>query len=175
MLFKQLQNAVITPESVEYMVSKLVNSQRKQHSVVERTSREWELRQEIIRLVAAIANRDESDALVNALGERERELRELAAATKGKHEFSGDEIRTFVEGAIRDIPQLLAKSPQLAKAKLAQHVDSIRLLPQPDGTYVAEGEWDLLGNRGPVMVAGACNASNLLLTGFRLEIVRPAA
>jgi hypothetical protein len=26
-----------------------------------------------------------------------------------------------------------------------------------------------------LMVAKACNASNLLLTGFRLEIVRPAA
>jgi hypothetical protein len=49
----------------------------------------------------------------------------------------------------------LPASPELPKTKLAQHVDSIRLLPQPDGTYLAEGEWDLLRNRGPVMVAGA--------------------
>jgi hypothetical protein len=32
------------------------------------------------------------------------------------------------------------------------------MLPQLDGTYVAKGEWDLIGNRGPVMVAGARNA-----------------
>jgi hypothetical protein len=54
-----------------------------------------------------------------------------------------------------DIPALFAKAPQFAKKKLAQHVDSIRLSRQPDGTYLAEGEWDLLGNRGPEMVAGA--------------------
>ena len=70
-------------------------------------------------------------------------------------ELSAEEIRTLVSGALTDIPTLLAKSPQLAKAKLSQHLDKVRMLPQPDGAYVAEGEWDLLGNRGPVMVAGA--------------------
>ena len=71
------------------------------------------------------------------------------------HELTGDEIRDRIYSSVRNIPALLAKAPELAKTKLAQHVDAIRLQPQPDGTYVAEGEWDLLGNRGPVMVAGA--------------------
>ena len=60
-----------------------------------------------------------------------------------------------MSSAVADIPTLLAKSPQIAKAKLAQHVDAVRMLPQADGSYVAEGEWDLLGDRGPVLVAGA--------------------
>jgi len=92
---------------------------------------------------------------VEALRAREAELRELTVLSETTTELTPEEIRELVTGAVRDLPALLAKGPQLAKAKLAEHVDSIRLLPQPDGTYVAEGEWDLLGNRGPVMVAGA--------------------
>ena len=90
-------------------------------------------------------------------------------------ELSTEEIRTLVSGALTDIPTLLAKSPQLAKAKLSQHLDKVRMLPQPDGAYVAEGEWDLLGNRGPVMVAGACNVSNLLVIPFERSLARSVA
>lgn len=59
-----------------------------------------------------------------------------------------------MSGTLTAIPKLLAKSPQLAKAKLSQHLDKVRMLPQSDGTYVAEGEWDLVGNRGPVIGCG---------------------
>jgi hypothetical protein len=93
--------------------------------------------------------------LLDSLKCLESEQRELAAVKKTSKRLTGEEIRGLVSGAITDIPKLLAKSPQLAKAKLSQHVSSVRMLPQPDGTYIAEGEWDLLGNRGPVMVAGA--------------------
>jgi hypothetical protein len=56
---------------------------------------------------------------------------------------------------VEDIPKLMAKSPQIAKAELARHVDAVRMLPQADGNYMAEGKWDLWGDQGPVMVAGA--------------------
>jgi hypothetical protein len=112
------------------------------------------LRAEIDRVISAITAVGHSDALIATLREKEGELRDLSAAKDVRRALDPDEIRQFVETSVQDVPKLLKKSPQLAKAKLHQHVDSIRLQPQPDGTYVAQGVWDLLGNRGPVMVAG---------------------
>lgn len=82
-------------------------------------------------------------------------MRELTAANQPKKKLDADGIKAFVQNAVQDIPTLLKKSPQMAKAKLAEHVNAIRLQPQSNGDYVIEGEWDLLGIRGPVMVAGA--------------------
>jgi hypothetical protein len=56
------------------------------------------------------------------------------------HEFTAEGIRKQVSNAVRDVHALLAKSSQLAKTKLAAHIDSIRLLSQLDGTYLTEGE-----------------------------------
>jgi hypothetical protein len=81
-------------------------------------------------------------------------LREHSAAKQTGRELTADEITDFVLNGIQDIPKLLAKSPQTAKTKLAQHIDQVRMLPQPDGSYLAKGTWELLEERGPVMVAG---------------------
>ena len=114
-----------------------------------------DLQAEVERIVAAIAAVGHSEALATGLKQREAEQRELSAIQETCHRLSGDEIRNHISSAVQDIPALLAKAPELAKTKLAEHIDTIRMLPQPDGTYVVEGEWDLLGNRGPEMVAGA--------------------
>ena len=113
------------------------------------------LQAEIERVISAITAVGHSDALIATLRQKEGELKDLSTAKGVKRALDPDEIRQYVTSAVQDVPKLLKKSPQLAKTKLQQHVDSIRLQPQPDGTYVAEGEWDLLGNRGLVMVAGA--------------------
>jgi hypothetical protein len=155
LIFQGPQAAVLTPDSIDYLVGKIVNVQARQKVASEREHRIKELQAEIQRTVAAIAAIGHSEALATGLKEREAELRELSAIQEISHELSAEEIRSHIYGAIQDIPALLAKAPQLAKTKLAQHIDSIRLLPQPDGTYLAEGNWDLLGNRGPEMVAGA--------------------
>jgi DNA invertase Pin-like site-specific DNA recombinase len=155
LVFQELQAAVLSPDSIEYVVSKIVNVQGRKKAATERERRVKELEGEIQRTVAAIAAIGHSEALAKGLKEREAELRELSAIQETSHELSAEEIRDHISNAVRDIPALLAKAPELAKTKLAQHIDSIRLIPQPDGTYIAEGEWDLLGNRGPVMVAGA--------------------
>jgi len=154
-LFRELQDAVLAPGVVDYLTAKLLKAQEKQATASDHERRGRELESEIGHIVAAIVKMGDSKALLDSLKCLESEQRELAAVKKTSKRLTGEEIRGLVSGAITDIPKLLAKSPQLAKAKLSQHVSSVRMLPQPDGTYIAEGEWDLLGNRGPVMVAGA--------------------
>ena len=153
--FRELQSEVLSPSVVDYLTAKLLKAQQKQTAASDHEKRDRELQSEISRIVSAIAAIGHSQALLDSLQARESERRRLSAAKETSKQLSAEEIRTLVSGALTDIPKLLAKAPQLAKTKLAQHVDSIRLIPQPDGTYIAEGEWDLLGNRGPVMVAGA--------------------
>ena len=153
--FRELQSAVLAPSVVDYLTAELLKAQQKQTATSDHERRDRELKSEISRIVSAIATIGHSQALPDSLQSRESELRELSAAKETRKQLSAEEIRTLVSGALTDIPTLLAKSPQLAKAKLSQHLDKVRMLPQPDGAYVAEGEWDLLGNRGPVMVAGA--------------------
>lgn len=107
----------------------------------------------------------DSDALLAALKSSEAELRKLSAtATVTSRQLTPGQISSSVRESLSDIPKLLSMAPELAKTKSAQHVEKIRMLPQPDGSYVAEGEWDLLGGDsgkalgavwGPVMVAGA--------------------
>jgi site-specific DNA recombinase len=154
-LFRDLQSAVLAPSVVDYLTAKLLKAQQKQTAASHHEKRDRELQFEINRIVSAIAASGHSQALLDSLQARESERRELSAAKETRKQLSAKEIRTLVSGALTDIPKLLAKSPQMAKAKLSQHLDKVRMLPQPDGTYIAEGEWDLLGNRGPVMVAGA--------------------
>ena len=153
-LLWELQTAVLTPEVADYIVGKLMNAEQRQNAAAAHKRREEELRAEIARITAAIAAMGHSEALISNLRSREAELRELATAKNAQRQMSAEDVRGSILNVLQDIPALLAKSPRTAKAKLAEHVDSIRLIPQPDGTYVAEGEWDLLGNRGPVMVAG---------------------
>jgi site-specific DNA recombinase len=153
--FEQLQTAVLTTDVIEYLVTKLLRAQQTKAQATEHDKRMRDLEAEIKRIVAAIVAVGHSDALVFNLKSRESEMRELSAAKQIQRALTAEEIRAFVSGQVADIPGLLAKSPQLAKAKLAQHVDKVRMLPQADGTYVADGKWDLLGSRGPVMVAGA--------------------
>lgn len=152
--FHQLQAAVLTPEAVGYLVSKLLKAQQKKKVGTEQDKRVRELNSEVARIVDAVAAIGHSDALIANLKAREAELRELSAAKEASRELTAGEISNFVSNAILDLPKLLAKSPQTAKTKLAQHIDQVSMVPQPDRSYLAEGEWDLLGAMGPVMVAG---------------------
>jgi hypothetical protein len=72
--------------------------------------------------------------LLDSLQARQSERRELSAINNIRMQLPAEEIRTHISGALTDIPKVLAKSPQLAKAKLSQYLDNIRMLPKPDGT-----------------------------------------
>ena len=58
-------------------------------------------------------------------------------------------LKDRVLEGIENLTDLLSTDPFLAKAELRQHVESIRMTPGEESGkrfYVAEGEWDLLGN-----------------------------
>ena len=157
-LLDQLQQAVLTPEVVDYLVERVAKAQNERKSQSEDKAELADVETKIDKIIAAIEAAGHSDALLRSLKLLEDRKRELSVKDGNGHQLSDSQIRQHIAGALQDVSVLLVKSPQLAKAKLSEHVDSIRLIPQPDGTYIAEGEWDLLGNRGPVMVAGARNA-----------------
>ncbi|HTW49653.1 MAG TPA: hypothetical protein VMD92_16980 [Acidobacteriaceae bacterium] len=92
--------------------------------------------------------------MIAALNERKTEIRSLKAARNVSAHLSEDDIRKSVRRALSDISAYLRKAPEQAKAKLAEHLDEIKMIPHDDGSYLACGEWDLVGVRGPVMVAG---------------------
>ena len=156
MLFRRLQEAFQTPEVIDSLVDALLSIQKKQRIGMEIPKRIKELEAQIENLVGAIAQVGNSETLTDGIRRRESELRELRVQQKEQKVLTPDDIRAMVRSALEDIPALLHKDPLRAKAKLAEHVDLITMKPQPDDSYVVEGEWDLLGNRtAPEMVAGA--------------------
>ena len=154
-LLNGLQTEVLGSQAVDYLVTKLLKAQNQERASNQTEMRVRQLHAEVDRTVAAITAMGHSDALIASLRNKETELRELSAAKQTGPVQSTEELRAFISNAIQDIPKLLAKSPKLAKAKLAEHIQTVRLHPESEGRFLAEGEWDLLGNRGPVMVAGA--------------------
>ena len=154
-LLNGLQTEVLEPQAVDYLVTKLLRAQQQERSSNQTELRMRQLRTEVDRTVAAITAMGHSEALIASLRGKEAELRELSAAKQTGQVLSAEELRSFISNSVQAIPKLLAKSPKLAKAKLAEHIQAVRLHPEPEGRFLAEGEWDLLGNRGPVMVAGA--------------------
>ena len=154
-LLQYLQDAVLMPEAIDTLTGKLIKAQDRKEAVVTTDKRAQDLKAQIDRITCAIAETGHSEALLRSLQEREAELRLLSVSKPKEKHLNAKEVRAFVVNSIRELPALMRKDPVLAKAKLAKHLDAIRMLPQPDGSYVAEGDWDLTGIGGPVMVAGA--------------------
>jgi Spy/CpxP family protein refolding chaperone len=155
-LFQTLKIQLQSSAAVEYVVQDLLRAQERQHRSEAGATKTAELKAEIDRLVAAIAAVGHSEALLAMLQAKERELKALECQHRQQRLLTPEEVRAFVVSSFEDIPALLAKAPESAKAELSRRVDAIRLSHSEDGQIVLDGEWDLLGgNRGPVLVAGA--------------------
>ncbi|MFP5228084.1 MAG: recombinase family protein [Acidobacteriota bacterium] len=153
-LLAGLQNEVLTDDAVDFVVDHMLDAAQKREAKNQRETKIRELEAEVKKLVAAIAKVEDPDEMIAALNERKAEIRSLKAAKIVGADLSEHDIRTTVREALSDIPKHLRKAPEQAKAKLSQHLSEIKMIPQSDGSYLACGEWDLLGVRGPVMVAG---------------------
>ena len=158
-LVSGLRDAVLQPEVVKYAIEAFRHQ-------IEEASREWyhdiegarederRIRSEIERLVAAVAARGHSAALLQAIELREKQLEEIQEIKKNIssdiRQMPTEEITDFVVSRLSRLPQLLNTDVTQARAELLRHVTEIRLIPQKTAEgadYVAEGEWDLLGTR----------------------------
>ena len=178
-LLAELQNRVLTPKVIDFVLEefgrqlnlKLLDLSDGFSRIQERRT---QLETEVRRLVDAVAQNGASKFLLDAIGGRERALREISSQGLFDGQQSVDaelaEIRGYVTTRLADIRTLLTKNISLARLELAKHVREIRMRPSTVGAerfYVAEGEWNLLGSlpgTGPTrqpsdwrvrMVAGA--------------------
>jgi DNA invertase Pin-like site-specific DNA recombinase len=180
-LLARLQDEVLRPEVIDFTIEEFIKQLEKRLAKLgqdwtAKRDQESRLQSEIKRLADAVAQNGASIALINALNERERELKtiaeEILVATPGSIRDHLTEVREFVTHQISDVRALLNRDVTRARGELAKHVQAIRMCPAvigQDRFYVAEGEWNLLGGfpeTGPNgqppdwrvrMVAGARN------------------
>jgi site-specific DNA recombinase len=159
-LLSQLQEAVLRPEAVEYAIGEFERQLTSSLAHVEThlgrmRQRADKIQQELENLVVTAAACGHSPALVNAINEREQELkdiqRQLLSTDADSVSGQVSQIRQFVTERLGNIRQILNIDVQRAKVELAKHVTTIRMVPETDGKkghYVAAGEWNLLGGYG---------------------------
>ncbi len=155
-LLEGLQEAVLKPEAIDYTLNQfekeLTSQLRAMSGKMDAVrKRKAELETELRRLTAAVAESGHSAFLLEAITERERELRNLTERTlsgePGSVRASVDELRRFVHCRLADVRKLLCGDTALARQELALHVDSITLKPsETNGRryYVATGNWSLI-------------------------------
>ena len=175
-LLDELQMQVLKPESVEYAISELGRQlkaalENLSDELAEMRERKRKLEAELTKLAETAAQTGPSGFLVEAISDRERQLREiterLLSREPGSVESHLNGIRQFVTERLANLQEILSGETALARTELQKHVGEIRMVPQyGEGRphYLAEGTWDLLGketgpshNTAPVkirMVAG---------------------
>jgi site-specific DNA recombinase len=154
-LFAQLHVAFNKPEVIDSLVESLVHFQVELLAGSESAQRIEGLEAQLRNLIGELAQIGGSQALREGIRDREEELKGLQRLKNNRKELSPTEIARKVRDALENVPALFKLDPLVAKAKLAEHLDCITMYPQPDGTYMAEGNWDLLGAHfAPQMVAG---------------------
>jgi site-specific DNA recombinase len=152
-----IQADVLRPEVVECVVEEF----RSQLAAVEKahpneaqhqTARKVQLEGELKNLVAAIAKSGYSQSLLDGIAAKEAELRTIAAQPARKPiSAMVDDVREYVTRGLRDLRGLLNSSVELARAELARHVGTIRMMPiivGKIGVYEASGSWNLLTGVG---------------------------
>ncbi len=176
-LLAELQGDVLKPEAIEYVIGEFgrqlkVALENLSGELAQMRERKETIEAELRRLTATAAQTGPSPFLIEAINDRERQLRDiterLLSAGPGSVESHLAGIREFVTKRLSDLQGLLSGETTLARTELKKHVEEIRMTPQyGDGRphYLAEGAWNLLGketgpshNTAPLqirMVAGA--------------------
>jgi site-specific DNA recombinase len=165
-MLDELKNYVLQSDAVEYVLDQFGTHVQDafadlSNQMAQMRERKQKLEGELRRLAATAAETGPSAFLVEAINEREKQLRELSDQLLAGGENSVDayltDIRNFILEKMGDIRALLAGDPAPARRELLKHVSEIRMMPQHmghgKGHYAAKGEWRLLGNQQDALKA----------------------
>jgi hypothetical protein len=168
-----LQELILREDVIDYVLEKFEVELRKalqligdEMEVMRR--RKAELEAEIANLVTALAKGSKSPAIIGEITKREQEISDISdrllSAKPDSIHSRIDKMRLMATAQMRNVRELLRGDVTLARAELLKHVSKIVL--KPDGkTYVAEGNWKLLGDttqgwcRGPESNVAASRSS----------------
>jgi site-specific DNA recombinase len=177
-LLGNLQGELLQPEAIKLAIAEFgqqLNLSLKGISseLAQMRQRKEKLEGEIQKFMAAIAEHGHSKYMLEQIATREREVaaitNRLLAVSPHSMQARIDDVRLLVEEGISNLRNMLYDKAPLAKTELHRHLDEVRMFPSSDDKgwhYVAEGDWDLLGNDSsvvterqyidwrPVMVAG---------------------
>ncbi len=165
-LLDELQNQVLKREAIEYVLDEFGNHVKHafanlSNQLAQMRERKQKLEGELRRLAATAAETGPSAFLIEAIHERELQLRDITDQLLAGGDNSVDAhlsgIRSFVTQRLGDLRTLLSGDPVPARKELQKHVSEIRMVPQTcDGKshYVAEGKWNLLGSSAEKEFAG---------------------
>jgi site-specific DNA recombinase len=184
-LLADLQTEVLRPEAVDYTIAQFGEQLKAalgklSGELSDMRERKQKVEVELRRLTETAAQTGPSAFLVQAINQREQELRQITDKLLASGPESVDarlgEIRIFVNNKLRDIRQLLSNTDfadsTAIRAELRKHVSEIRLTPHegnPRGHYVAEGSWDLVGKEeGPAH--NSAPVSIRMVAGVRFEL-----
>jgi site-specific DNA recombinase len=164
-LLDELQNRVLQPDAIGYVLDEFGKHVRSafadfSNQLARMRERKQKLEGELRRLASTAAETGPSAFLVEAIHEREQQLREITdqLLAQGDDSVEGhlSDIRDIITERMGNLRVLLAGDPGPARRELLNHVSEIRMMPQTwngKSHYVAEGSWDLLGSERDGSVA----------------------
>jgi site-specific DNA recombinase len=180
-LLSGLQEQVLRREVIEYAMGEFGRQVRaglsQMHAArTEQKRRKEQLESQLARLIATAAEAGPSASLIQAIRDRETELRQLRDSLRVEQPNSIERAllrtREFVVDRLSDLRGLLLKDSTVARAELRAHVREIRMCPSypvdAKPHYVAEGKWDLLGSLARMLPPP--DGSIRLVAGARFEL-----
>jgi hypothetical protein len=159
-----LQEKILREEVVDYVLEKFQVGLLKELDNISGEmdrmhSRKRELEAELANLTKALAGGQLSPTIMAAIADREREIAEITDTTISS---SADSIKSRIgtmraaaKAKLKDLRALLGGDVTIARAELLKHVSQIEMEPHGK-SYVAKGDWNLLGMR-PTSGAGGQN------------------
>jgi hypothetical protein len=160
-----LQQRVLNPEVVEATLEtlekQLVRAMNRQgDQSAEYQARVDMIQKQIRNCTDAICQGKSYPSLIEKLSELEQDLADakakLANSKPGNVQIRLRDTRRFVEMRLRHMQSVLNGESRLVRAEIMKHAQKITLAPDLLGkTYIASGNWDLLGNVAVTMVPGA--------------------
>ena len=158
-LLRGLSESVLKTEVIDYAVAKMEETLSAQYAGLDSElarlrERRLELDIELKRLTDSIAQGQQSQSIMNAIGEREKELRaitdKLLEPAPSSLRAKLEDLREFAVSRLAKIRDLLAhpENVQRAHEALSERVGQLTLEVTSEGgkkTYLAHGKVDFFG------------------------------